>query len=62
MCLTNSLLMPYKIGRTNTVLCELYHSLVTKEELSNTAKLSVLESVFVLILIYDSLVLILVRS
>jgi len=31
-----------RIGKANAVLCELYRSAVTKQELSNTAKLSVL--------------------
>jgi len=35
------------IGKVNAVLCELYRSVVTKWVLSNTAKLSVLKSVFV---------------
>jgi len=38
------------IGKANAVLCELYHSVVTKEELLNTTKLSVFKAVFVLIL------------
>jgi len=41
------------IGKANAVLRELYRSLVTKRELSNTAKLSVFISVFVRILVYD---------
>jgi len=32
-----------RIGKTNTVLRELYRSVVKKGELSNTAKLSVFE-------------------
>ena len=39
-----------RICRGNTVLRELYRSVVTKRELSNTAKLSVCKLVFVLIL------------
>jgi len=35
-----------------SVLCELYCSAVTKQDLSNTAKLSVFKSVFVSILTY----------
>ena len=38
------------VGKANAVLCELYHSMVTKLELSNTAKLSVCKSVFAPIL------------
>jgi len=41
------------IGKTNAVLCELYRSVVTKRELSNTAKLSLFKSVFSLILNYS---------
>jgi len=40
------------IGEANTVLRELYRSVVTKRELSNTAKLSVIKSIFVPILTY----------
>jgi len=36
----------------NAVLHELYHSVITKCELSTNAKLSVFQSVFVLILTY----------
>jgi len=39
-----------RIGKANAVLRELYRSVVAKRELSNTAKLSVLKSVFVSIL------------
>jgi len=39
-------------GKANAVLCESYRSVVTKQELSNTAKLLVFKSVFVPILIY----------
>ena len=39
-----------RIGKVNAVLRELYRSVVTKRELSNTAKLSVFISVFVPIL------------
>ena len=39
-----------RIGKANTVLRELYRSVVTKRELSNTANLSVIESFFVPIL------------
>jgi len=39
-----------RIGRANVVLPGLYCSVVTKRELSNTAKLSVYKSVFVPIL------------
>jgi len=39
-----------RIGKANSVLRELYCSLVTKRELSKTAKLSVFKSVFVPIL------------
>jgi len=42
-----------RIGKTNTVLYELYRSMVTKRKLSNTVKLSVFISVFVPILTYD---------
>jgi len=41
-----------RIGKANPVLPELYRSMVTKRELSNTAKLSVFKSVFVSILTY----------
>jgi len=41
-----------RIGKSNTVLRELYRSVTTKRELSNTAKLSVFKSVFVPILTY----------
>jgi len=41
-----------RIGKTNAVQRELYRSMVTKRELSNTAKLSVFQSVFVPILAY----------
>jgi len=41
-----------QIATANAVLCELYQS-VTKRQLSNTAKLSVLKLVFVPILTYD---------
>jgi len=41
-----------RIVKANPVLCELYRSVVTKQELSNTAKLSGFKSVFVPILIY----------
>ena len=41
-----------RTGKANAVLCELYRSVVTKRELSNTAKLSAFKSVFVLILTY----------
>jgi len=41
------------IDKANAVLREFYQSLVTKRELSNTAKLSVFKSVFVPILTYD---------
>jgi len=40
------------IGKANAVLRELYRSVVTKQELSNTAKLSVFKSVFVPILTF----------
>jgi len=36
-----------RIGEASTILCELYRCVVTKQELSNTAKLSVFKSVFV---------------
>ena len=39
-----------RIGKGNAVLRELYHSVATKQEISNTAKLSVFKSIFVLIL------------
>jgi len=39
-----------RIGEVNAVLREFYRSVVTKREFSNTAKLSVIESVFVSIL------------
>ena len=41
-----------RIGETNAVLRELYRSVATKRELSNTSKLSVLISIFVPILTY----------
>jgi len=41
-----------RIGKTNAVLRELYRSMVTKRELSNTAKLSVFKSGCVQILTY----------
>jgi len=41
-----------RIGKANAVLRELYHSVVTKREVSNTAKHTVYKSVFVLILTY----------
>jgi len=41
-----------RIGKANAVLRELYRSVVTKRELSNTAKLSVFKLVFVPILTY----------
>jgi len=37
-----------RIGKANAVLRELYCSVVTKQELSKTAKLSIFKSVFVL--------------
>ena len=40
------------IGKANAVLRELYRSVVTKQELSKTAKLSVFKSVFVPILTF----------
>ena len=39
-----------RIGKANAVLRELYRSVATKRELSNTAKLSVFKSIFVTIL------------
>ena len=39
-----------RIGKDNAVLRELYRSVVTKRELSNTIKLSVFKSIYVLIL------------
>jgi len=41
-----------RIGEANEVLRELYRSVVTKRELSNTVKLSVFKSIFVPILTY----------
>ena len=41
-----------RIGKANVVLRELYCSVLTKRELSNTAKLSVFKSIFVPILSY----------
>jgi len=41
-----------RIGKASTVLREFYHPVVTKQELSNTANLSVFKSVFVPILTY----------
>jgi len=41
-----------RIGKANAVLRELYCIVVTERELSNTAKLSVFNPVFVLILTY----------
>ena len=41
-----------RVGKVNTVLRELYLSVVTKRELSNTAELSVFKSVFVPISTY----------
>ena len=40
------------IGKANTVLREFCHSVVSKRELSHTAKLSVYKSIFVPILTY----------
>jgi len=40
-------------GKANAVLCKLYHSVGTKRELSNAAKLSVFKSIFFPILTYD---------
>jgi len=42
-----------RVGKTNAVLCEFYCSVVRKQELSDTAKLLVLKSVF-LILTYGN--------
>ena len=42
----------YTVGKANVVLRELYCSVLTKRELSNTAKLSVFKSIFVPILSY----------
>jgi len=39
--------MNTRICKANTVLCELYRSVVTKRELSNIAKLSAFKPVFV---------------
>jgi len=36
-----------RIGEANAVLLELYRSVVTKREASNTAKLSAFKSVFI---------------
>ena len=44
--------MDTRIGKADAVLCELYRSVATKRELSNTAKLSVFESIFLPILTY----------
>ena len=41
-----------RIGKANVALRELYCSVLTKRELSNTAKLSVFKSIFVPILTY----------
>jgi len=41
-----------RIGKVNAVLCELHRSVLTKRELSSTAKLSVFKSIFVPILTY----------
>jgi len=41
-----------RVGKANTVLRELYRSVATKRELSNTATLSVFKSIFVPILTY----------
>jgi len=41
-----------RIGEAKAVLRELYRSMVTKRELSNTAKLSVFKSVFIPIFTY----------
>jgi len=41
-----------RIGKADAVLRAFYRSVVTKWELSNSAKLSVFKSVFVLIIIY----------
>ena len=41
-----------RIGKSDAVLRAFYRSVVTKWELSNSAKLSVFKSVFVLIIIY----------
>jgi len=41
-----------RLGEANAVLRELYRSVITKRELSNTAKLPVFKSIFVPIFIY----------
>jgi len=41
-----------RIGKANAVLREIYRSVATKRELSNTAELSVFKSTFVPILTY----------
>jgi len=41
-----------RIGKVDAVLRKLYCSVLTKRELSNTAKLSVLKAIFVPILTY----------
>jgi len=42
-----------EIAKANAVLRDLYRSVVTKREISNTAKLSAFKSVFVPVLTYD---------
>jgi len=42
-----------QIGTAYTILREIYRSMITKRELSNTAKMSVFKSVFVPILTFD---------
>jgi len=41
-----------RIGKAKAELCEFYRSVVTKQQLSNTAKLSLCKSVFAPILTY----------
>jgi len=41
-----------RIGKATAVLCDLYRSVVTQRELSNTTMLAVLNSIFVPILTY----------
>jgi len=44
-----------QIGKANVVLCEIYHFVVTKRELSNNTKLSVFKMVFLPILAFINL-------
>ena len=50
--LLNGVEVDTRIGKADAALRELHRSVVTKKQLSNTAKLPVLKLVFVPILIY----------